>query len=193
MTSLGAPKVIDYRARKTRRVIRCQKRAASARDRASRPLTLLHVCLRENVFMLSPIKDRVSSELGEVSLRMSRVADESFGFEFTQTWSRYLLPDNSWSEISFEKIELQSSHWNLSNSHSWRVNLNWIRETSRKQSEFIHPDRRVNIFTRNWRVNVSGVSHCQRNTFILQSTETFAHMEPISSFDLHSKKWYIKN
>lgn len=46
MTSLGALKVIDHRARKTRRVIRCQKGAASARDRALRPLALLHVRIR---------------------------------------------------------------------------------------------------------------------------------------------------
>lgn len=47
MTSLGAPKVIDYHLRKTSQVIRCQNRITFTRDCVLRPLTLLYPFITE--------------------------------------------------------------------------------------------------------------------------------------------------
>lgn len=49
MTSLGAPKVIDYHLRKTSQVIHCQNRITFTHDCALRPLTLLYPFMKKNI------------------------------------------------------------------------------------------------------------------------------------------------
>lgn len=47
MTSLGAPKVIDYHLRKTSHVIRCQNQITFTYDCALRSLALLYLFITE--------------------------------------------------------------------------------------------------------------------------------------------------
>lgn len=56
MTSLGAPKVIDYHLRKTSQVIRCQNQITFTSDCALCPLTLLYPFITEKIS--SPSKKR---------------------------------------------------------------------------------------------------------------------------------------